>query len=83
MQGLELPASLNQRICQPFEQGWMGGRAPFHAKIISILHQAFAEMILPNPVGHDARGQRGLRPGDPVREGPPPTRRMARGPGFR
>ena len=30
-----------------------------HAKIISILHQTFAEMILPNPVGHDARGQRG------------------------
>src|SRR5579884_2968038 len=46
----------------------MGGRLALFAEITGSLHEALAEMVVPDSIHHDARGERVGRIGEPARQ---------------
>jgi hypothetical protein len=48
---------MNSVASQSSSAGWVGG-APWEPKVVLRLDQAAAEVLLPDAVDHDARGQR-------------------------
>src|SRR2546428_335391 len=64
----DAPALLNEPAGQPVEQFRMRGTLAIAAKVVHGAHNAFTEMVLPDSVDHDARGERVLRARDPARQ---------------
>ena len=58
MQGLEPPVVGDEFHGQPVEQFRVGGRIAHHAEVARASHDAPAEVVLPDAVGHHAGGQR-------------------------
>src|SRR5258706_7127533 len=68
MQLLEAPTVAHEFAGQPVEQSRVGRALAFQAEIARGSHNSAAEMILPDPVYHDARRQRIIRVGQDVRQ---------------
>src|SRR5688500_14247791 len=65
---LDRPAVLHEVMRKPIQQLGMTWRFAACAEIIQGPHQAFAKMMRPNAVHHDARGEGILRARDRSRE---------------
>ena len=68
MQPLDAPPVFHELRRQPVEQ--FGVRGPFagHAEIVDGPDDATSEVVLPDPVHHDSRGERMVRPRQPASE---------------
>ena len=77
---LHAPTVFNKRGGEIIKQLRVGGPVAHHAEIAGGADDAAAEMMLPDPVHHDARDERILRTGEPVGQSRTPPRRIhARG----
>ena len=54
---------MNRRASQSSSSGWLGGSAR-KPKSLGVFTRPVAEMMLPDPIHHHARGERVLRAGD-------------------
>ena len=75
---LDAPAALDELGREPVEQFRMRRPLAHLAEVARRAHDAFAEVMLPDPVHHDARGQRILRRRKPLGESAPPPGRWSR-----
>src|SRR5579871_6918065 len=75
MDRLHAPALLDEAVSQPVQQLRM--RRPFaiSAKVVGGTDDSAAEMVLPDPIHHHARGERIVRACDPPCQGDPATSR--------
>ena len=69
MHGFEALAILDEVGRQPVEQLRMAGSFSQVTEVAGRFDDAFAEMVLPDPVDDDARRQWVVRRGDPACEG--------------
>ena len=72
MQRFDLPATRDELVRQILEQHGMRGGIAANAKVACRLHEALAEMMVPNPVDHDSSQKRStatFRIGDPSGQG--------------
>ena len=76
MHGFHAPLPLDEFASQPIQQLGMGGRHSSLAEIAGRAHDALAEMMLPDAVHHDARGERVVGRGDPIGKAAPAIARF-------
>src|SRR5262245_57857591 len=71
--GLYRPATPNKRARQPIQQFRVRGRRASSSKVAEGLHDTVFEMMLPNAIDHDPRGQRMFWMSQPFRQGQAPA----------
>ena len=68
---LDVPTRAHKLGSEPVQQLLIGRGRAHAAEVAGRIHKTRAEVVLPNPVDHDASSQRMIRLGEPVRQGEP------------
>src|SRR5207249_9076303 len=65
MQFLDRPAVIDEPACEPVEELRMRGLLAHDSEVAGCADQSFPEVMLPDAVHDDARGERIVRAGEP------------------